>query len=96
MVKISSDGYLLNPREWNEEVAESLACYENINLTERHWDVILFVRDYYLDFKVLPTVHKICAHTGLNTLEVYQLFPRGPVHGACRIAGASPELFIFK
>ncbi|MFZ5754813.1 MAG: TusE/DsrC/DsvC family sulfur relay protein [Bacillota bacterium] len=90
MARMDREGYLVDWSEWDEEVAQVLARDEGIeHLTEKHWLVISFIRNYYEDFQQIPSLRKICTHTGLNTLEIYRLFPSGPVRGPCRIAGLS-------
>ncbi|KJS81771.1 MAG: hypothetical protein JM58_16195 [Peptococcaceae bacterium BICA1-8] len=96
MVSITSDGYLINPEKWDRDIAQKLASYEKItNLSEKHWEVIMFIRDYFQDFKVIPAVQKICAHTNLKTIEIYLLFPNGPKE-AYRVAGMTQEIVTTK
>jgi len=91
MVDIDQDGFLWEPEKWTKELAVQLAAYEKIILTEIHWQIILYIRSYYEDFECIPSVRKICAHTGLRTLDIYKLFPGGPIKSACRIAGIPPK-----
>ena len=87
------EGYLLNLGEWNEEVAAFLAQQEGVNLTEQHWEVINFLRDYYNEFQIAPAVRvltkaigkKLGAEKG-NSQYLYELFPYGPAKQACKIA----------
>ena len=44
---IDDQGYLLDPAEWSESLAQELARQENIELTEQHWTVIHFMRDFF-------------------------------------------------
>ena len=48
-----AEGYLVEPNDWNEEVAKALAEDENIQLTDDHWDTIRFMRDYYDEHQVI-------------------------------------------
>jgi len=96
MVPITSDGYLLNSDLWDADIAQKLASFEQINtLSQEHWEVIIYIRDYFQDFKKIPAVQKICAHTGLKTIEIYLLFPNGP-KGAYRVAGIPKEIISAK
>ncbi len=80
-----------NDRDWNEEKARKLAMLEGIReLEDKHWRVIFYLRSYYEDFQKIPPLYKICTNTGLNTLEIYRLFPRGGLSSAWRIAGLPP------
>ena len=94
--KIETDhqGYLKQVCDWNEEIAEIIAQGENIELTAAHWEVILFVRDFYLEFKTSPAIRvlvkaigqKLGADKG-NSKYLYTLFPLGPAKQATKIAG---------
>jgi TusE/DsrC/DsvC family sulfur relay protein len=84
----SVDGFLSEISSWNQEVAEELARRNEIwPLTEEHWKVILFLRDYYLKYAQGPVILKISRATGLSVHRICELFPCGMVRGAYRIAG---------
>jgi tRNA 2-thiouridine synthesizing protein E len=81
-------GFLQQSELWNEELAAALANSDGISeLTDRHWKVIRYIREYYLEFQSAPTNGKLCKETGCSLREIYALFPSGPTKGACRIAG---------
>lgn len=84
----SSDGFLSEISSWNQQLAEELARRNEIwPLTEDHWKVIHFLRDYYLKYAQGPVILKICRATGLSVHRICELFPCGMVRGAYRIAG---------
>jgi tRNA 2-thiouridine synthesizing protein E len=86
--EVDEDGFLQEPERWNEDVAKDFAQTEGItSLTEEHWKVISYIRNYYLQFGIAPMVRKLCKETGHKLNEVYQLFPSGPAKGACKLAG---------
>ncbi len=85
---VDEDGFLQNPEVWNKDVACDFATTENIAvLTDDHWKVINYLRDYFLKFGVAPMVRKVCKETGFKLGEIYELFPSGPAKGACKLAG---------
>ncbi len=87
-IELDEDGFMVNPEEWNEEVAKAFAESEGIKeLTEDHWKVINYLRDYYKQFQVAPMVRKLCKQTGYSLKQIYELFPSGPAKGACKLAG---------
>ena len=45
-IETDTSGYLLNIDDWNEEVAKHIAQLEGVELTDAHWEVIHFVRDF--------------------------------------------------
>ncbi len=88
------EGYLVNLSEWNEDAAKYLAEEEKIDLTENHWEVINFLRDYYNDYQIAPAVRVLTKAIGKklgpekgNSKYLYELFPYGPAKQACKVAG---------
>ena len=86
-----AEGYLVEPGDWNEDVAQVLAWQENIDLGEAHWVVIHFMRDFYQEHQVIPDVRFVTRHLmerlGGSRNLVFELFPYGYVKQACKIAG---------
>jgi TusE/DsrC/DsvC family sulfur relay protein len=85
---VDEDGFLQEPERWTDDVAKDFAQSEGIDaLTEEHWKLIHYIRNYYIQFGIAPMVRKVCKETGLNLNRIYQLFPSGPAKGACKLAG---------
>ncbi len=85
---LDKEGFLQQPDIWNESVAQLLAQDEvSDGLTEEHWKLIDYLRQYYLEFGTVPPVRMIRRDTGFNLEHTYRLFPSGLTKGACRIAG---------
>jgi len=91
---VDYEGYLVDPAQWNEQVAEELARQERIVLSDEHWAVIRFMREYYEQHQIAPDARHVMKHlaeykgagnAGRNDLFV--LFPYGYVKQACKIAG---------
>ncbi len=92
MPDIDDEGYLVNPEEWNEQIAAEFANKENIQLTEDHWHAIHFMRQYYQEHQVAPDVRHVmkdlAKHPGNDSRNrIFELFPYGYVKQACKIAG---------
>jgi tRNA 2-thiouridine synthesizing protein E len=86
--QLDEDGFLEDASCWNEDVARALAPNEDVPvLTEQHWRVINYLRDYYDQYGVAPMVRKLLKDTGYDQKTIYELFPTGPGKGACKIAG---------
>ena len=93
-VEVNDEGFLVDPGEWNEEVALLLARHGEglAALGEDHWRVIRCIREFYVEHGLAPLVRRICRTTGLNLKYIYELFPSGPADGACKVAGLpSPD-----
>ena len=89
---LDADGYLIDPRQWTDEVARAFAGREDIELTEEHWDVIRFMRGYYEENQVAPDARFVIRHImerfGPGSRNrLFELFPYGYPGQACRIAG---------
>ncbi len=88
------EGYLSNLNEWNESVADIMAKLDGCDLSESHWEVINFLREYYQEYQIAPAVRvltkaigkKLGADKG-NSKYLYELFPYGPAKQACKYAG---------
>jgi tRNA 2-thiouridine synthesizing protein E len=87
-IEVDEDGFITDPNLWNEDVAAALATTEGVEeLTEEHWKVMNYLRDYYQKFGVAPMIRKLCKETGFPLKKIYDLFPSGPAKGACKLAG---------
>jgi len=88
------EGYLTNIQEWEEGVAEVMSKEDNLDLTDEHWDIIQFLRQYYEEYQIAPAVRVLTKAVGKkmgkekgNSKYLYGLFPYGPAKQACRYAG---------
>lgn len=87
-IEVDEDGFIQEPDKWDEEVAKALAVSEGVeDMTDEHWHLVNYLRDYYLKFGVAPMIRKLCKETGFKLNKVYELFPSGPAKGACKVAG---------
>jgi tRNA 2-thiouridine synthesizing protein E len=87
-IELSEEGFMVHPELWSEDVARAFAEGEHIaKLTDDHWKVIYYVREYYQRFRIAPMIRKLCKDTGLQLKEIESLFPSGPAKGACKLAG---------
>ena len=88
------EGYLINLADWNTDVANYIAQTESITMTEQHWEVVNFLREYFEEYQIAPAVRvltkaigkKLGAEKG-NREYLYGLFPYGHGKQACKIAG---------
>ena len=84
------EGYLLDPNDWTEHIAEQFAAEEGLDLTDEHWTVIRFVRQWHAEHGVAPSVRDVTQYMkgqGASRNRVFQLFPYGYVQQTCKIAG---------
>ena len=86
-VEFSAEGYMTDPKAWTPEIAEEIASREGIQLTDRHWIVINFARAEFEATGEAPTLRRITKASGVDTKEMYSLFPTGPAKLAAKLAG---------
>lgn len=87
-LELDEDGFIQQPEKWDREVALALAETEGLKeLTEKHWQLVNYLRDYFLKFGVAPMIRKVCKDNNMKLTEIYTLFPSGPAKGACKVAG---------
>jgi tRNA 2-thiouridine synthesizing protein E len=94
ILQTDGEGYLQQPSAWRVDVATEMARRDGIELSDSHWEVINFLRQYYDEYKIAPAIRiltramakKLGREKG-NTRYLYELFPDGPAKQACRYAG---------
>lgn len=84
----------MDSTDWSEALALLLAEQESIQLTDAHWEVIRFVRTFYLEFNTSPAIRMLVKAMAQkygeekgNSRYLYRLFPKGPAKQATKIAG---------
>jgi tRNA 2-thiouridine synthesizing protein E len=87
-VATGAEGFLERPEKWTREIAVLLAELNKLGpLTDEHFRVLEFVREYYLEHGDGPPVVRIAKATGFSSHKICELFPCGIVRGAYRLAG---------
>lgn len=89
------EGYIIDPVDWDRELARQLAFEENLELSEDYWQILEFMRGYWLEHRVAPDVRHVIEYLvseqGYEKKEakkyLFDLFPYGYVKQACKIAG---------
>lgn len=93
-VEVDEEGFLTNLADWTEDVAHKMAGDDDLELTESHWDVLNFLREYYEEYQIAPAVRVLTKAIGKklgkdkgNSKYLYSLFQYGPGKQGCRYAG---------
>ncbi|MGF1761395.1 sulfurtransferase TusE [Photobacterium sagamiensis] len=93
-LETDAQGYLKNIDDWSNELVPLLAKEEGIELTEAHWEVVNFVREFYLEFNTSPAIRMLVKAMAKKYGEdkgssryLYKLFPKGPAKQATKLAG---------
>lgn len=92
-VSLNEEGFMTDPNEWTQEIAEAIAKQEGIGeLTGDHWKIIDFCRETGLASGAAPTLRQITTGTNVTTKELFKLFPKGPAKKVAKISGlGKPE-----
>ena len=93
-VDTTEQGFLRDIDAWDESVGRVIAAMNDIQMSEAHWEIVSFIRGYYLQFKHLPNArvftkairNEFGKEKG-NSRYLHGLFPEGPLKYACKIAG---------
>ena len=93
-LETDEEGYLVNRDDWSEEAAGTMAEADDCELSQNHWEVINFLREYYEEYQIAPAVRVLTKAIGKklgkdkgNSKYLYELFPYGPAKQACKYAG---------
>ena len=87
-VEIDAEGFLTDPQQWNEQIAGAIAAENGVpELTDRHWLVVRFMRERFLQTGTAPSIRSLGKESGVPVKELYQLFPKGPAKLAAKIGG---------
>ncbi|MBW4933284.1 TusE/DsrC/DsvC family sulfur relay protein [Marinobacter sp. F4206] len=91
----NNEGFLEDASAWSRETAEAIANEDGLNLNENHWEIIMFLREFYKEHEMSPPSNRLFVKAVKdamgeekgNSIYLMQLFPGTPAKTACRIAG---------
>jgi len=93
-IATDEEGYLANRADWSPRVAETMASFDNVELTPNHWEVIHLLQEYFDNYEIAPAIRILTKAVGkklgkdkANSRYLYELYPQGPAKQACRYAG---------
>ena len=92
-IEVDEDGFIQEPDKWTRDVAEDLGKIEAVyepgqdKMGEDHWKVVDYLRNYYIEFGIAPPIRMVVKKSGIDLKKIYELFPKGPAAGGCKVAG---------
>lgn len=86
-VQVDEEGFMTDYGEWNEDLARELASNIGIELTDRHLEVIRFLRDDFEAEGETATLRRVTTVGGIPTKELFELFPKKPAKKMAYISG---------
>jgi tRNA 2-thiouridine synthesizing protein E len=93
-IETDNQGYLVDYTLWHEDLAVLMANHDEFDLTPEHWEVINFVRNFYLTYNTSPAIRALTkamkaefGETKSSSRYLFRLFPDGPAKQATKYAG---------
>lgn len=85
-IEVNAEGYLKNMNDWTPDIAREIAAKEKIQLTDKHFEVINWLRAKQAEGTAL-SMRKVGASGLVDLKQFYALFPGGPLKISSKIAG---------
>lgn len=93
-IETTANGYLVDITDWSEDLAKQMAAAEELELTDKHWDMINYLRDQYINNggknpNTRTMIKDLGAMWGekIGSKDLYNLFPQDPSKQGGRISG---------
>lgn len=86
MVEVNEEGYFTNHQQWTKEIAAEVAKEEGIELTDKHYAVLEFLRNRFISGEAL-SIRSINKSGIIDVKEFYAMFPGAPLKKSTKIAG---------
>ncbi len=85
-INVTDEGYMTDPSQWSKEVAIEMAKEDGIDLTDKHFEVLEYLRKEAASGAAL-SIRKVGKSGIVDIKELYQLFPGGPLKFSSKFAG---------
>ena len=93
-IETNENGYLVNLEDWTEAVGQAIADADGLEMTEKHWDVVNYLREEHFnnagnepnERTILKDMGKIWGSKPTSK-DMYALFPGMPSKQGRKIAG---------
>ena len=85
-VEVNNEGYLKNMNDWSPELAREIAAKESIQLTDKHFEVLNWLRNKLAEGVPL-SIRKVGNSGLVDIKQFYALFPGGPLKISSKVAG---------
>jgi tRNA 2-thiouridine synthesizing protein E len=86
-VAFTSDGHLVDPKQWSDALGAKIAAAQGITMTETHWAIVRFARGDFESTGASPNIRRITQGANVQTKDLYALFPKAPARTIAKIAG---------
>ncbi len=86
-VQINDEGFLTEYDQWSEDIGAELAKNIGVDMTDRHWELIKWLREDFKEKGETATTRRVQTAGGFPTKEQFQLFPKKPAKKMAYVAG---------
>ena len=86
-IHVNEEGFLTDPKEWDESLATALAAQIGITLTDEHWTAIRFLRKDFEEIGETATLRRVSTVGGIPIKTLFVLFPQKPAKKMAYVAG---------
>ncbi|WP_407343738.1 TusE/DsrC/DsvC family sulfur relay protein [Pengzhenrongella phosphoraccumulans] len=86
-IHVNDEGFLTDPKEWDEELGDVLAAQIGITMTDEHWKVVHYLRADFETQGETATLRRVSTNGGIPVKELFALFPQKPAKKMAYIAG---------
>ncbi len=86
-IQVNEEGFLTDPGEWDEDLANELAAAIGVTLTDEHWQVIRFLREDFAEQGETATLRRVSTRAGISVKQLFLLFPQKPAKKMAYISG---------
>ena len=85
-IEVNDEGYMVDASQWTKEIAAELAKEDGIELTDKHYEVLEFLREANEKGETL-TIRRVGKSGIVDIKGLYKLFPGGPLKFSSKFAG---------
>jgi TusE/DsrC/DsvC family sulfur relay protein len=86
-IPLDTKGFIRNFQDWDEQFTRYYAANKNLSLGEEHWDIIRYLRRYYMQKGAAPLSIIFEKELGISPKKICQLFNLADMKDLCKLAG---------
>ncbi|MEO6470572.1 MAG: TusE/DsrC/DsvC family sulfur relay protein [Aeromicrobium sp.] len=86
-IQVNDEGFLTDPTQWDEDLAQALATAIGITLSADHWKAIHFLRDDFAEKGQTATLRRVSTQGGIPIKQLFALFPQKPAKKMAYVSG---------
>ena len=84
---VDEEGFLVNLTDWTKDIAVEMAKGDDIDLSDEHWEVIDFLREYYDENSMVPAIRNFAKYVGMDKKAMFEMWMTGPMKPITKYGG---------